>query len=126
MVYASGIRLPCVPHLYKSSAPSGFNGDRRSTSLSFLLKKDSFSRTYSHIYLLLIEAFAFIFLFWLLNEFIFTLFFSPSLPDNMNLVILSYGWNSVCYECNELRKQDMHSASNGLVIWFTSWTWLCC
>ncbi|KAH9738381.1 SBE2.2 [Citrus sinensis] len=44
MVYASGIRLPCVPHLYKSSAPSGFNGDRRSTSLSFLLKKDSFSR----------------------------------------------------------------------------------
>ncbi|KAH9674779.1 SBE2.2 [Citrus sinensis] len=44
MVYASGIRLPCVPHLYKSSSPSGFNGDRRSTSLSFLLKKDSFSR----------------------------------------------------------------------------------
>lgn len=89
MVYASGIRLPCVPHLYKSSAPSGFNGDRRSTSLSVLLKKDSFSRTYSHIYLLPIEAFAFIFLFGLLNEFIFTLFFSPSFPDNMNLVILS-------------------------------------
>ncbi|KAJ7976080.1 1,4-alpha-glucan-branching enzyme [Quillaja saponaria] len=54
MVYTlSGIRFPVVPSLYKSSSQSSFNGDRRSTSLTLLLKKDTFSRkifagNYSH------------------------------------------------------------------------------
>ncbi|KAK4833753.1 hypothetical protein QYF36_010671 [Acer negundo] len=43
MVYTSGIRFPCAPSVYKS-AQSGFNGDRRITSLSLFSKKDSFSR----------------------------------------------------------------------------------
>ncbi|KAJ0087820.1 hypothetical protein Patl1_32398 [Pistacia atlantica] len=45
MVYTSGIRFPCVPSVYKSTQSSCcFNGDRRSSSLSFFLKKNSLSR----------------------------------------------------------------------------------
>ncbi|XP_058003419.1 1,4-alpha-glucan-branching enzyme 1, chloroplastic/amyloplastic isoform X2 [Hevea brasiliensis] len=46
MVYytVSGIRWPCAPSLYKSQS-TGFHGDRRiSSRLSFLLKKEPFSR----------------------------------------------------------------------------------
>ncbi|GLT89940.1 hypothetical protein SLE2022_078980 [Rubroshorea leprosula] len=44
MAYSvSGIRLPCVPPIFRS-AHSSFNGDRRSSSFSLLLKKDQFSR----------------------------------------------------------------------------------
>lgn len=56
MVYTSGIRFPCVPSVYKSTQSSCcFNGDRRSSSLSFFLKKNSLSRTLSrsHFFILL-------------------------------------------------------------------------
>lgn len=45
MVYTiSGIRLPATYSARRPSLQSSFNGDRRSTSISFLLKKNLFSR----------------------------------------------------------------------------------
>ncbi|XP_022748370.1 1,4-alpha-glucan-branching enzyme 2-2, chloroplastic/amyloplastic-like isoform X1 [Durio zibethinus] len=44
MVYsASGLRLPCVPSVYRF-CQSSFNGARRTSSFSLLLKNDQFSR----------------------------------------------------------------------------------
>ncbi|KAJ0020418.1 hypothetical protein Pint_31606 [Pistacia integerrima] len=52
MVYTSGISFPCVPSVYKSTQSSCyFNGDRRSSSLSFFLKKNSLSLTLSRSFL---------------------------------------------------------------------------
>uniref|UniRef100_A0ABL6WPK7 Glycoside hydrolase family 13 N-terminal domain-containing protein n=1 Tax=Cannabis sativa TaxID=3483 RepID=A0ABL6WPK7_CANSA len=45
MVYTiSGIRLPAIPSAYTPLSHSSFSSDRRSTSLSLLLKKNSVSR----------------------------------------------------------------------------------
>ncbi|XP_062117534.1 1,4-alpha-glucan-branching enzyme 2-2, chloroplastic/amyloplastic-like [Humulus lupulus] len=45
MVYTiTGVRFPAIPSAYRPLSHSSFNGDRRSTSLSLLLKKNSVSR----------------------------------------------------------------------------------
>ena len=57
MVYtSSGIRFTPIPSAYRPLSQSSFNGDRRSTNLSFLLKKNSFSRnpSFSIIYFYII------------------------------------------------------------------------